>query len=494
MLNIKPVHSFALQVQQHARQTGKQIARVLNLAGTEAHTFTVSTGFQSIQLQEGQLLKLISSSSKDAVGINKRQSQDKSASSPIVIQCTNMAGMLECGQKLVTDDGAVEFEVVIRDAAKQQVQIRALTAGTLETGQQLRDASATEQAGVSEMTDADAKAVQEFVSRHFVEYVAAPVRSLADVASLRQVLDRVGGNAVQILARVEDVTALPELDKLLQQVAGVYISRRKLPCQLLRQDLPQLQKLLISRAKLAGRLSICSADLLCSSHAQAKAAPAEVADVTNAVLDGCDCMALSIQQMQIPDASTRHLKSSDSNSSWCTTDGQEDDKGDGGAKGRKNGTVARQTSLKAAMVALSSVLQCAEGALNPAAMLSYLKEQAVKPLPAVYTAAVSAVGTALDCHACLIVTLSSGSHLPLAIAIGRPPVAQVLITDNKATARMCSPAFGVHDLVVDNLHDINSLVAQARIIAQEEGLWNGRDAVVVVREGGDGAPLIAIHS
>ena len=273
----------------------------------------------------------------------------------------------------------------------------------------------------------------------------------------------------------------------LLQVAGVYISRRNLPSQLLRQDLPQLQKLLISRAKLAGRLAVCSADLLSSSHAQARAAPAEVTDVTNAVLDGCDCVTLSVQQVRIPEASTRHLQASDSNSSWCTTDGMEDDKVD-------SGTYARRTSLKAAMLALSSVLKSAEGALNAAAMLSYLKEQAAKPLPAVYTAAISAVGTALDCHACLIVTLSSASHLPLAIAVGRPPVPQMLITDNKATARVCSLAFGVYDLVVDNLHDTAGLVTQARVIAQEAGLWNGRDAVVVVREDGSGSPLIAIHS
>ncbi|KAL0036669.1 hypothetical protein WJX79_004969 [Trebouxia sp. C0005] len=137
--------------------------------------------------------------------------------------------------------------------------------------------------------------------------------------------------------------------------------------------------------------------------------------------------------------------------------------------------------------------QCAEGALNASAMLSYLKEQAAKPLPAVYTAAISAVGTALDCHACLIVTLSRGSQLPLAIAVGRPPVPQMLITDSKATARLCSPAFGIFDLVVDDMDDVTGLVAQARIIAQEAGLWNGRDSVVVVREDGGGAPLIAIQ-
>ncbi len=479
-------------MQQHAKQSGKQIARVLNLAGLDAHVVSISTASQSIDLQEGQLLKLIDSSSKEGVGVSKRVNEDTSpSSSPVAVHCTNMAAiMLESGHKLVTGDGSVEFEVVIRDAVKQQIQVRSLTAGTLAAGQQLRDAAATEQAGEPELTAADAKAVQQFVHRHFVEYVAAPIRSLADAVALRQALDQVEGTAVQILARIEDVRALPELDKLLQRVAGVYISRSNLPSQLLRQDLPQLQKLLISRAKLAGRISICSADLLASSHAQAKAAPAEVADVTNAVLDGCDCVALSVQHMQIPHASTRRLQASDSNSSWCTTDGLADDSD---AKARQSGTFARQSSLNAAMAALSSVLQCAEGALNASAMLSYLKEQAAKPLPAVYTAAISAVGTVLDCHACLIVTLSRGSQLPLAIAIGRPPVPQMLITDSKATARLCSPAFGIFDLVVEDMDDVTGLVAQARIIAQEAGLWNGRDSVVVVREDDGGAPLIAIQ-
>jgi len=91
------------------------------------------------------------------------------------------------------------------------------------------------------------------------------------------------------------------------------------------------------------------------------------------------------------------------------------------------------------------------------------------------------------------VTLSRGSQLPLAIAVGRPPVPQILITDSKATARLCSPAFGIFDLVVDDMDDVTGLVAQARIIAQEAGLWNGRDSVVVVREDDGGAPLIAIQ-
>ena len=485
-----------LQVQQQAK-SDKQIARVLNLAGPAAVVTAFNTLSHSVQLQEGQLIQLAGNSSKEPAGVSKQPHEDSpTANSPVVVQCANIAAVLASGQKLTIRDSSLELEVTNKETAKQQVQVRVVATGSLTVGQHIHDAAMLSHDGSgTELTSADAKAVHEFVSRHFVEYVAAPISSLADVAALRQALDSAEGSAIEILARIEDMKVLPDLDKLLQQVAGVYISRQGLPSHLQPHELPQVQKLLISRAKLAGRLSICSADLLVTCHAQAKVSPAEVTDVTNAVLDGCDCVALSVQQAHIPDASTRHLLSSDSNSSWCTSNGVEEGKAESESLTRKSGTYARPSNtLKAAMLAVSFVLQCAEGALNASAMLSYLKEQAAKPLPAVYTAAISAVSTALDCHACLIVTLSSSARLALAIAVGRPPVPQMLITDNKATARICSPAFGVYDLLVDDLHDISGLVAQARIIAQQAGLWNGRDAVVIVREDSAGVPLISIQS
>lgn len=487
---------MTLQVQQQAR-SDKQIGRVLNLAGPAAVITAFSTLSQSVQLQEGQVITLASNTSQDLAAASKPPQEDSpTAHNPIVVHCANVAAVLMSAQELNIIGSSVQLEVTIKEAAKQQAQVKVLTAGVLTVGLHILDDAVLTPEGIgAELTTADAKAVHEFVSRHFVEYVAAPVSSLADVASLRQALDSAEGSAIEILARIEDVKALPDLDKLLQQVAGVYICRQGLPSHLQPHELPQLQKLLISRAKLAGRLAFCSADLLITSHGQAKAAPAEVADVTNAVLDGCDCVVLSTQQARIPDASTRHLLSSDSNSSWCTHDGVEEGKTEGETVIRKSGTHARPNhTLKAAMLATSSVLQSTDEALNASAMLTYLKEQAAKPLPAVYTAAISAVSTALDCHACLLITVSNSPRLPLAIAVGRPPVPQMLVTDSKATARLCSPAFGVYDLLVDDLHDTSGLIAQARVVAQEAGLWNGRDAVVIVREDSAGVPLISIQS
>lgn len=484
---------------QHQAKSDKQIARVLNLAGPASVITAFSTLSQSVYLQEGQLIRLAGKSSEELAGLSKQPQEDSpTANSPIVVHCANIAAVLASSHKLGVTDSPLELEITNKDTAKQQAQVKVITAGALTVGQHIQDAAVPSHSGIgAELTAADEKAVHEFVSRHFVEYVAAPIRSLADVASLRQALDSAEGSAVQILARVEDVKVLPDLDKLMQRVAGVYISRQGMTSHLQPHELPQLQKLLISRAKLAGRLSICSADVFVTSHGQAKASPAEVADVTNAVLDGCDCVALSVQEAHIPDASTRHLQASDSNSSWCTNDGIEAGQAlpESESPTRKTGTSARPSiSLKAAVLAMSSMLQCAEGALNASAMLSYLKEQAAKPLPAVYTAAISAVSTAMDCHACLIVTLSHSPLLSMAIAVGRPPVPQMLITDSKATARLCSPAFGVYDLLVDDLHDVSGLVAQARVIAQEAGLWNGRDAVVIVREDSAGVPLISIQN
>ena len=212
-----------MQVQQQSK-SGKQIARVLNLAGPDTHIVAVSAVSRSVQLQESQLIKLTDSSSKDAAGTGKRHSEDMSPSNnPVVVHCNNIGAMLEGGQKFVTDCGCMDFEVVSKDTAHQSIQLRVMTAGVLSAGQQIHSVRGVDQEGASQLTAADAKAVQEFVSRHLIEYVAASVRSLADVVSLRQALDRIEGKQIQILARVEDVKALPDLDTLLQQV------RTKLP-------------------------------------------------------------------------------------------------------------------------------------------------------------------------------------------------------------------------------------------------------------------------
>lgn len=490
-----------MQVHQLGKHSG-QVARVLYLAGATAHITGFSTSTLHLQLTEGQHLHLVASSPTEtaaaaAAGKYSVEGSLVTHHSHIVVQCSSLGTGLEAGQQLHVTGGDVSLEVVSRDAAKQQVLVKVMTAGLLEAGQSISISVVGGDPDASvgmHLSGSDAQAVHEFASRQLVEYVAAPIASVADVASLRQTLDKAEGRAVQILARVESLIPLAELDQVLQQVAGVLIYKRHVPSPRVQAVLPQMQKLLISRAKLAGRLCICTADVLASSQGQIRPAAAEVADVTNAVLDGCDCIAIVPQLGQIPDASNRYLRSSDSNSSWCVSNGSEEAAGSADGPGRKSGTFVKGHTLAAAVTAVGPVLQSAEGALDAVAMLAYLKDQAAKPLPAVYTAAISAVTTALDCHACLLVTLSKSARLPLAIAVGRPPVPQVFVTDSKAAARLCSAAYGVHEFVAESLNDTNALIVQAKAVAHEAGLWNGKDAVVVIREDSNGAPVIAIHA
>ena len=484
-----------MQVQQQDKHSGHQLARVLNLAGSHAHITAFSTNTDTLQLTEGQHLQLQLSSHTDAATSSAKHGEDPDLAinqAAATVYCRNLAAVWDGAQMLQLDGSDMSMEVVSKDAAKQHMLVQVITAGMLQAGQSISSNPNDGSPVGLQLSARDSVAMHEFINRQLVEYVSAPLASASDAVSLRQTLDAAEGRAVQILARVESLIALPELDQLLQNVAGVLIDKRHVGSPAMQAYTPQLQKLLISRTKLAGKICICTSDMLASSQVQSKAAAAEVADVTNAVLDGCDCIALALQQTQIPDSSNRYLHSSDSNSSWRVSDGD----GEAAASteaGRKSETLEKRHSWAGAVAALHPVLQGAESALDAMAMLAYLKDQAAKPLPAVYTAAISVVSTALDCHACLIVTLSKSAQLPLAIAVGRPPVPQMFVTDSKAAARLCSPAYGVYGMVADSLHDSEALIAQAKAVAHEAGLWSGQDAVVVIREASDGAPLIAIH-
>lgn len=499
-----------VQVQQQDKH-GHQLARVLNLAGPHAQITAFSTSAPTLLLTEGQHIQLQHPTQAEAASSSSPNTPTSAHSPQLIshaaaaVQCCNLAALLDAGSSLQVEGSDINLEVVSSDTYKQHMLVRVIHPGLLQLGQSICSRSSEGSAPGMQVSISDTKAIHEFVSRRMVEYVAAPMASAADAVTLRQTLDSAEGQSVQLLARVESLVAVQELDQLLQQVAGVLVDKRHVGSQAVQAFTPQLQKLLISRAKLAGRFCICTADVLASSQAQTKLAAAEVADVTNAVLDGCDCIAVALHQTQLPDASNKFLHSSDSNSSWRVSNGEEETAAspDAAARksgtfatdaaGRKSGTFIQRQNFTGALTALQPVLQAAEGAIDAVAMLGYLKEQAVKPIPALYTAAISVVTTALDCHACLIVTISKSAQLPLAIAVGRPPVPQVLVTDSRAAARLCSPAYGIHDLVVDSLHDTNAAIVQAKAVAHEAALWNGEDPVVVIRENSDGIPVIAIH-
>jgi pyruvate kinase len=95
-----------------------------------------------------------------------------------------------------------------------------------------------------------------------------------------------------VLAKIERALAIENFDGLLESADAIVIARGDLGVETPFEEIALLQKRLIQRSNLAGRPAITATHMLESMVHRRLPTRAEVADVTNAILDGSACLAL----------------------------------------------------------------------------------------------------------------------------------------------------------------------------------------------------------
>ena len=146
--------------------------------------------------------------------------------------------------------------------------------------------------GVSAFTDHD-RACLEFALEHGVDAVSQSfVESAADIEAVRAAATDLGKRPY-IIAKIERVDALEQFEEILEASDGIMIARGDLGVEVPIEQMAILQKQLIARASLVGKPVITATQMLESMTASRLPTRAESTDVSNAILDGTDCIMLS---------------------------------------------------------------------------------------------------------------------------------------------------------------------------------------------------------
>jgi pyruvate kinase len=98
-----------------------------------------------------------------------------------------------------------------------------------------------------------------------------------------------------MVAKIERMAALENLDELLTESDGIMVARGDLGVEAELEQLPLIQKSLITSALRAGKFTITATEMLESMIESSRPTRAEVTDVANAVLDGSDAIMLSAE-------------------------------------------------------------------------------------------------------------------------------------------------------------------------------------------------------
>src|SRR4030095_906643 len=196
----------------------------------------------------------------------------------------------KAGDSIYIDDGLIKM--VVTGTNDTEVECVVLEGGILKPkkGINLPGMNITQ----SSLTEKDFKDL-EFALKHRVDFIALSfVRRAEDVTELRQFLKEKGLNK-NIIAKIEKPEAVKNIDSIIDAADGIMVARGDLAVEMPPQEVPIIQKSIISKCNKLGKMVITATQMLESMVNNPVPTRAETSDVANAVWDGTDVVMLSAE-------------------------------------------------------------------------------------------------------------------------------------------------------------------------------------------------------
>ena len=197
-----------------------------------------------------------------------------------------LAEDLREGDRVLLADGAVELLVIATEGGT--VQAECVRGGVARSGQGVNVPA--ERLDLPAVTDRDREGLARALDLEVDLIAQSFVRGPADLHEMRELM---GQRVVPIVAKIETRQAIEHIEAILEVTDALMVARGDLGVELPMEQIPLLQKDLLSQAHAAGRPAIVATQMLESMMRAPRPTRAEATDVANAVLDGADAIMLS---------------------------------------------------------------------------------------------------------------------------------------------------------------------------------------------------------
>ncbi len=255
------------------QKTGLHIGLLYDTKGPDFRTGSMVE--EGVNLVEGRELYLVK---EDVVGTDER----------ITVNYKNVLDKLKKDDVVLFDDGLMSVKVIASD--KKGVRCKVINGGVLTSHKGVAVPGVS--LDVPFLSKQDKKDI-EFACQNDGDFLALSfVSCKKDIEMVRQLLKENHSN-MQIISKIESQTAIDNLDEIVEASDGVMVARGDLGVEMPMQELPILQKLMIQKCREKGKFCIVATEMLASMYTSSRPTRAEVSDIANAVLDGCDAVMLS---------------------------------------------------------------------------------------------------------------------------------------------------------------------------------------------------------
>lgn len=269
-------------IKEAIRESGKNVSILLDTKGPEVRVGTFKDG--GVKLEEGKtfsLLKEYEQGDQNGVGL----------SFPKLVDLFYAESAKVVGRELLLDDGIISL--VVKEVKEDRIVC------TVNKGGMLKNRKSINIPGyyinMPYVSAQDRKDI-EFGLTHGANVVAASfVRTHEDVRTLRDFIDSIGFEYVEIIAKIENQSGVDDMDAIMDYADGIMVARGDMGVEIPFIKLPEIQKTLIRKCVARGKYVITATQMLESMTTAPRPTRAEISDVANAVYDGTSAVMLSAE-------------------------------------------------------------------------------------------------------------------------------------------------------------------------------------------------------
>ena len=209
--------------------------------------------------------------------------------SRVSVSYENLHNELQPGDRVLVNNGLLIFEVVKIDG--KNIRCKTLAGGEMSNRKSMSFPDKVLQSVyLSEQDKSDLL----FGIEQDVDFVACSFVSTAqDLRDVKAFLNANGGSDISLIAKIENRSGIDNIKEICQECDGIMIGRGDMGVEMPYEQLPGIQKQLITKCRLLGKRVITATEMLESMIEKPRPTRAEISDVANAVYDGTSAVMLS---------------------------------------------------------------------------------------------------------------------------------------------------------------------------------------------------------
>ncbi|SEF59215.1 pyruvate kinase [Caloramator fervidus] len=409
-------HGKRIQLIKKIREElGKPIAIILDTKGPEIRTGKFKDG--KVELVEGQ--KFI---------ITTRQVEGDNTICSVTYE--KLHEDVKPGDTILIDDGLIGL--LVEKIEGQDIHCKVLNSGPVGNHKGVNVPNV--KINLPALTQKDIDDIKFGIEMGIDIIAASFVRKPSDIIEIRKVLEKYGGNNIQIIAKIENQEGLDNIDEILKLADGVMVARGDLGVEIPAEEVPLVQKMIIEKANKAGKPVITATQMLDSMIRNPRPTRAEVTDVANAIFDGTDAIMLS-------------------------------------------GETANGKYPLEAVKMMAKIAERAEAALHYDMILEKRAKQRLNTVPDAISLATVTAATELNASA--IITATQSGYTARMVSKYRPKCKIIAATHYECVARKLSIVWGVYPIVAPKMDSADAVMDISVKEAVNKGLVEKGDLVVI---------------